>query len=299
MQATSRPDKRTILFAWVSTLLISTLPNILWQEFFGPPTVWLFWGKIVLLGLLVLLSFIWQPAKSLRLYFLLFLALYLLEKGFEIVGSSALWLGWFPPAAPFVQAMFGIQIRRVLVALVMALTLWAIYKRPSRFYLTPGKLDAPAGKLSFLIDEGTSYKNLGWILALMITGGTLAFLILAGRPTLARLSGALPLLPEVFALAAMNAFSEELSYRASFLAPLVSAVGKTHSILLTATFFGLAHFYGVPYGIVGVMMAFVLGALLSKAMLETRGFFWPWFIHFWQDVAIFAFMAIGSITAGG
>jgi membrane protease YdiL (CAAX protease family) len=245
------------------------------------------------LGLLVLLSFFWAPAKKLRIYFFLFLALYLLEKGFELVGTSSLWRSWFPPSSPFVTAMFGTQIRRMLVALAMILILWIIYKRPARFYLTPGKLDAPASKLSFLIDEGTSYKNLGWILALMITGGTLAFLWLSGRPNLNQLSGVLPLLPAVLILAAMNAFSEELSYRAAFLAPLSNAVGKTHSILLTATFFGLAHFYGVPYGVVGVIMAFVLGALLSKAMLETKGLFWPWFIHFWQDVAIFSFMAIG------
>jgi len=76
-------------------------------------------------------------------------------------------------------------------------------------------------------------------------------------------------------------------------------VGPGHSLLLTAAYFGLAHFFGVPYGAVGVIMAFVLGYILSKAMLETKGFFWPWFIHFWQDVAIFTFMAIGSIVAGG
>jgi membrane protease YdiL (CAAX protease family) len=122
---------------------------------------------------------------------------------------------------------------------------------------------------------------------------------LAGRPSLSQLGKALPLLPFVLILAAMNSFSEELNYRAAFLAPLFPNLGKIHSILLTATFFGLAHFYGVPYGVVGVVMSFVLGYLLSKSMVETRGFFWAWFIHFWQDVAIFSFMAIGSIIAGG
>jgi hypothetical protein len=46
-------------------------------------------------------------------------------------------------------------------------------------------------------------------------------------------------------------------------------------------------------------MSTFLGWMLGKAMLETRGFFWAWFIHFWQDVAIFSFMAIGAVTAGG
>lgn len=54
-----------------------------------------------------------------------------------------------------------------------------------------------------------------------------------------------------------------------------------------------------PYGVVGVVMAGFLGWMLCKAMLETKGFFWSWFIHFWQDAAIFAFIAVGSITPGG
>jgi hypothetical protein len=46
-------------------------------------------------------------------------------------------------------------------------------------------------------------------------------------------------------------------------------------------------------------MATFLGWILGKSMLETRGFWWAWFIHFLQDVMIFMFLAIGSITAGG
>jgi hypothetical protein len=34
-------------------------------------------------------------------------------------------------------------------------------------------------------------------------------------------------------------------------------------------------------------------------MQETRGMFWAWFIHFWQVVWIFSFMAIGAIIPGG
>jgi hypothetical protein len=66
-----------------------------------------------------------------------------------------------------------------------------------------------------------------------------------------------------------------------------------------AAYFGLLHYYGVPYGVVGVLMAGLLGWLLGKSMLETRGLFWAWFIHLIQDVLIFSFLAIGSITPGG
>ncbi|MCB2210296.1 CPBP family intramembrane metalloprotease [bacterium] len=295
----THPKRQTILFAWITTLLISTLPNILWQEFIGSPGIWLLWSKIILLALLIALSFLWAPARELRVYFLLVLLLFALEEIASRLGATALWTRWFPASAAFVPAMFGIQLRRVAVTLLMVLALLLIYKRPARFFLRKGHLDAPTSKLAFLIDEGTPWNKLGWILTACITLGTLAFLILAGRPTGAQLRTALPLLPAVLVLAAMNAFAEELNYRAALLAPLFPAVGKTHSVLLTAAFFGLGHFYGVPYGVVGVVMSFVLGYFLSKAMVETKGFFWPWFIHFWQDVAIFSFMAIGAIIAGG
>jgi hypothetical protein len=53
------------------------------------------------------------------------------------------------------------------------------------------------------------------------------------------------------------------------------------------------------YLVVGVLLASFLGWILAKSMLETRGMFWAWFIHFWQDVWIFSFLAIGSIVPGG
>jgi len=288
-----------ILLAWTTTIFVSSLPNIIWQEFFGAPTIWLLWSKLILLGSMFALSFFWKPARSLRNYFLIFFILFLVEELMNRIGNTNFWRNWFPASAPFIQSMFGIQIRRIAVAIIMIAFLLLIYKKPSRFFLSPGNLDAKASKELFIIDKGTPWNRLGWILSVLITSGTLAFLILAGRPSLSQLSNALPLLPFVLILAAMNAFSEELNYRAAFLAPLFPNLGKLHSIVLTATFFGLAHFYGVPYGIIGVAMSFVLGYLLSKSMVETRGFFWAWFIHFWQDVVIFSFMTIGSIIAGG
>jgi hypothetical protein len=63
--------------------------------------------------------------------------------------------------------------------------------------------------------------------------------------------------------------------------------------------FGIGHFYGIPYGVIGVLMAGFLGWWLGKSMLETRGLWWAWFIHFVQDVWIFAFAVVGSIVPGG
>jgi hypothetical protein len=39
-----------------------------------------------------------------------------------------------------------------------------------------------------------------------------------------------------------------------------------------------------------------LGWLIARSMLETRGFTWAWFIHFFSDIPVFVFLAIGSVS---
>jgi hypothetical protein len=97
----------------------------------------------------------------------------------------------------------------------------------------------------------------------------------------------------------LNAFNEELSYRAALLPQLVPAVGKQHALLILAAGFGLGHYYGVPYGVAGVLLAGFLAYILGKSMLETGGFFWAWFIHLLMDILIFNFEAMGAVTPGG
>ena len=97
----------------------------------------------------------------------------------------------------------------------------------------------------------------------------------------------------------MNAFSEEYSYRAAIIATIRPVVGDNQALLLSSFSFGGAHFYGIPYGFLGVGIAACLGYVLGRVMLETEELFWHWFIHLVQDVVIFAFMATGAVTPGG
>jgi hypothetical protein len=129
--------------------------------------------------------------------------------------------------------------------------------------------------------------------------GTLAFLVIAGHPPLGIVSLALSFLPAVVVVAALNAFNEEVTDNASFLSVLESPVGPRQAVNMVAAYFGLAHYYGVPYGVIGVLLATFLGWILDRSMQETRGLFWAAFIHFWQDVWIFSFMAIEAIIPGG
>lgn len=297
----SRPPTAQVAFVWGATLLISPLPNIIWQELIALPTIWLFWSKMILLAALILLGFVWDVARPLRRYFVVFLVLYGAEELMGRLGRTPLWQGWFGGVGvSFAVGMLGQQLRRLLVAFIMIIALFLLKRRRGGFFLDIGRLDAVAKPVKWLgMDRPVSWARFGWILAGCISLGTLVFLAIAGRPSLRLVGAALPLLPAVLLLATMNAFSEELNYRASLLATLEPVVGRQQSLLLTAAVFGLAHFYGVPYGVIGVIMSGFLGWILGKSMLETRGMFWAWFIHFCQDVLIFSFMAIGSITPGG
>ncbi len=46
---------------------------------------------------------------------------------------------------------------------------------------------------------------------------------------------------------------------------------------------------------IGFLMTGFLAWVLGKAMLETKGFFWPWLIHFLPDVVIFYAYAIAWV----
>jgi len=185
------------------------------------------------------------------------------------------------------------------VTLVIIAALFILQKTREKFFLVQGDISAPVEPVRWLGIKNEHWNILGRNLAVILSLGTLTFLIIAGHPPLDIVMRALPFLPAILLSALLNSFNEELTYKASFLSVLENVVGKDQSLSLMAAYFGIGHFYGIPYGVIGVLMAGFLGWILGKSMLETRGLAWAWFIHFLQDVWIFAFLAIGSIQPGG
>ena len=59
-------------------------------------------------------------------------------------------------------------------------------------------------------------------------------------------------------------------------------------ILISGILFGIPHYFGMPKGLLGVLMAGFLGWLLAISVLETHGLFLAWAVHFVQDVVIIA-----------
>jgi len=297
------PEHRNkVILAWIITIIVSFLPDILFTEITGSAPSWLELVKTGILAIAVGMTFIQPKFHLLRNYFILLMAIVLLERLFySTISGSPTWQGWLNQINDsFIRTLLSTQALRVGIALCMIAILLVLGYKRREFFLVRGRLDAPVEPVRWLgVDRPISWTRFGTILSLAISLGLLLFLLTAGTLSLSSLGSLFPYLPWVVLFSASNAFGEEMTYRASLLTPLDPAVGKQHSLLLTATLFGVWHFYGVPYGVVGVLMAGLLGWLLGKSMLETRGFFWAWLIHFIQDILIFSFMAVGSIVPGG
>ena len=295
--------KYTLLAAWIVVLLASSLPRVIVEETCGQ-TVSRDTQAVMSLSVIciaLLATVLWQPPRGLRPFLVVFLVL---------VSSHWLVHGRIDQLLPFYRTwlrdtsfnvyMLAEQSLNIIVTLIMIATLLLMGKSRSDFYLGLGDTAAPAEPVRWLgIRDGARWNELGGWLTLFISLGTLAYLVISGRPPFDIVARALPFLPAVLLAAAVNAFTEEMTYKASFISVLVSPVGPSQASYMVAAYFGIMHFYGVPYGVVGVLLAGFLGWMLAKSMLETRGLFWAWFIHFWQDVWIFSFMAVGAIVPGG
>jgi uncharacterized protein len=297
----SIPSKPILVTAWAA-ILISSLSMIVLQEIFHyQVSENLNYGLIAAVGIAgLLLTLAWKTVRLLRVFFSLFIVL-----------AGVQWMAFTKiDRLPFVKNLldnpsFSVSmpaevILKLAISLVIIAFLFILKKSRHAFFLAKGDIAAPVEEARWIgIKSTETWLTLGRFFSVVLSLGTLAFLVIAGRPPLDIVVKALPFLPAVLFAAALNAFYEEMTYKASFLSVLEDVVGKHQSLWLMAAFFGIWHFYGIPYGVVGVLMATFLGWLLGKSMLETRGLFWAWFLHFLQDVLIFAFLAIGSITPGG
>jgi hypothetical protein len=284
-----------LLSAWGLILLISNLPDVLWTAVTGEIPGWLFWAKVGVLGAALALCLLWKRLRPLWQFALVMLVFFLVFALTNTIRSGDGWQTIFNrEGMSFGWKFFGIFLLDTLVALTVLLALWLIHRSRSAFFLVKGQLDAPLEPVRWLgIGTDGSWKFFGWFFAVVAAVAVAIPTILALRPSGEVLLQAASLLPVAILCAAINAFNEEAYFRLSFLSTLVNLVGKNHILLMSAFFFGMNHWlYGSPPGLVGFLMTAFLAWLIGKSILETRGLFWGWFIHFLPDVVVFASYAI-------
>jgi len=286
-----------IVVAWLATLLASTLPDAIWQQFSGTIPNWLIWGKAGLILALILVTWAWKWLKLLRIYLILLWVHIMAWEILFYIQATPAWSQW-TKSNTWVSGILMIQLIKFGIALLTLAALFILMGRRQRFFWVKGQVNAVAEPVRWLgIKDQISWKVLGSIVACAAALIMTIVLGLTNQPSTTILVKALPLFPAALLFAATNAFNEEVSFRSGLLAPLYEAIGKSHSLALTAIFFGLAHYSGgVPLATLPtILMVALLGWLMGKSMLETRGIYWAWLIHLVNDIPVFAFLAMGSV----
>lgn len=270
--------------AWAAMLLTSRLPQIAAQELYGVELPYGWW-MLASAALLVGATYVWPRARPLRGYVAVLAALAAATSLLDApVRGSAAWQRWFVDGG-WATGFLGERLPLVVEAIGLAVALRLAGLRRADMFLVKGDVGAPPARLLALSTLG---------LATLFALG-LAQLM----PPQAGWWRVLPWLPAILLFALMNAFGEEMLYRAAPLSQLVPVVGPRHANWITAAWFGLGHYYGgFPSGPMGAAQATLVGLLFGRAMLASRGMVLPVALHMSIDVVIYLFLAMPAAAAG-
>lgn len=184
------------------------------------------------------------------------------------------------------------QTGKLAVSLAMILVLLVLGYRRRDLFLTRRALRTPIEPVPVLgFPKPDPWSRFGLQWGIYISAALAALQYLSLRPTSSLLPRIVPMLPSIPFYAALNAFNEETTFRVPMLATLEPVSGSRHALRMAAYFFGISHYFGTPGGIASIFMGWILG----KAMIETRGLFWSWWIHLLSDIVIFSFIALALL----
>jgi hypothetical protein len=279
-----------LLTAWLGTLLLSRLPQILLSELgVITPSDWSLWWWIIIGLVLFALTFRWTAARPLGSYFLIMTMIYVVTILLSLLQQTSIWIFWFGPERSWLVSFFGERLGVVLMALGLAGTLALLGQKRRNYFFALRNVNALAEGMRM------PWKIAGPLLALLLTALFTAAVFAMNPLTTVTTTKVIPLLPAVFVLALMNAFGEEMAYRAAPISQLWKVLGKRQAIWLMALWLGLGHYYGgVSFGAAGVVYLTLVAVLFGKAMVETKGLAMPVFMHLWGDVVLYVILALGS-----
>ena len=240
-----------------------------------------------------LLAALWKPLRSLRNFFcVVFVFFGLAELRPHLNFTIPALQGLFGNSV-FDLRMQAEQTGKLAVSAVMIGILLVLGYQRWDFFLAKGNLRAPIDPVPLLgFPKPDPWPRFGLQWGLYIAAALAVIQYLGLRPGGGPVIQTLSILPSILFYAALNAFNEEMVYRAPMLATLEPVFGSRAAIWMAAYFFGIAHFFGTPGGILGAIASIFMGWILGKGMVETRGLFWSWWMHFLSDIVIFWFLTI-------
>jgi hypothetical protein len=295
-------NKTTLIFTWTIVLIASPLAIVFWRTLATHEPTW--WPWIHFAALLILLSLtffktVFRPARG---FASLIVFIFLMGYGggwnwglLPFIRSSGTWSIWTAEAPKAVSEIM-LHVLRLSPALIVLSFLLLLGRKLKDFYLIKGDFRANIEKSRILgIKKPEPWIKIALIFSLIFASVTALFLIAVNGFPLEAFASNWFLIPVALLIATINAFNEEFTLRAAPLGEIEPVIGKANSLLVTAAYFGLGHYFGVPSGVLGTLLSGFLGWFLGKSMLETKGFFLAWLVHFITDIPIFLFFIAGGI----
>jgi membrane protease YdiL (CAAX protease family) len=284
--------RSTLYLAWAIVLLL-TVPEIILRAFLRVDTSWILLGRIGLLAGSFALTFVWPLLRPLRGMLVVFLVIYVVEAWLFLtaIPESQIYRDVVGDDANL--AFFAERLLRIGAVVVMFIVLFLMGFRRRDLYLAVGDLRATATPTRLKIPHKPEpWTTFGRNYAIISVGLLLFFLIPALNPSLANFTVGLLLFAAV--CAAMNSFAEEFLYRSALIPQVLPLFGKGATLMLVPAWFGLAHYFGVPNGLTGVLLAGIGGWFFAKSMIETRGIAWAWFLHFLADFTVYLLLLLAG-----
>jgi uncharacterized protein len=203
---------------------------------------------------------------------------------------------------PVVDYQIKFQIMQLILAGLDLLLIYFLNRDNFARFFRMGDVNTRISEISWLGITGTeTWLQIALTLGLFITLGTAIFMFFQVKKAKVDFRFFLFSLLWSIPFSISNAFSEEAIFRIGIVSPLYHIWSIPVIALVSAAVFGIPHYFGMPKGIIGVLMAGFLGWLLALSLIETQGFFLAWAIHFVQDVVIITSMILLSkhkVSAG-
>jgi membrane protease YdiL (CAAX protease family) len=186
------------------------------------------------------------------------------------------------------------QSSTLILTITFLIILWKLKKKEFVQHFKKGNIAAtitPVPIVGIKPKNDENWLHLGKNFSIVITAVTLVviyFQVISGNNF--DYSKLLFVLPISVCFSLVNSFVEESITRLGIVITLKYIMPDKYIMIVSGIIFGCVHYFGTPGGIIGVLVAGFLGWFLAKSILETKGFFWAWFIHFLQDVVIITAM---------
>jgi len=195
----------------------------------------------------------------------------------------------------FVNGLAKYQVFALTVGILTTIVI-LILNPESKQFLNIGQLSTIAEKEKWLgINGKSSWALNGLQLLFFISIATGIFMFLAVKYTSSISNFQWSFIPLILLFSLTNSLTEELIFRFGIVGGLFNHYPKLILLIISAVLFGLPHYFGSPSGVIGILMSGVLGYILCKATIETKGLSIAWTIHFVQDIIIFTALMMMNV----